>query len=75
MRAKGIDQRNIGGVAPLGDERAANARHVVARIKRVPVSYTHLDVYKRQHLCCIIRLRYFRKITWVFSAEFIVTSF
>ena len=36
MRPERVDQRNVGGVASARDQDTADARHVMARIERVP---------------------------------------
>ena len=32
-----------------------NPRSTVGTVTEIPVSYTHLDVYKRQSLCCTVK--------------------
>ena len=38
VRPEGLGDRNVGGVAPLRDQDAADPRHVVARIEHLPVA-------------------------------------
>ena len=37
-------------------------------IPHSPVSYTHLDVYKRQVSCSIFQ--YFKAVLWIYSGEY-----
>ncbi len=39
MRAEGVDQRHIGGIASPGNNDTAYPRNVVARIKSVPAAF------------------------------------
>src|SRR5579864_9740621 len=36
VRAEGVGDRHVGGVAALSDQHAADSRNIVARIERVP---------------------------------------
>src|SRR3982750_558052 len=38
IRAESLGDRNVGGVAALRDQDAADPRHVVARVEHVPAS-------------------------------------
>ena len=37
----------------LGSENSVDTEIIVEKVKSAPVSYTHLDVYKRQILCLL----------------------
>ena len=54
--AERVDQRHVGGVPPAGDDDAADAQLIVARIERVPaVLQVHLDPGAEVHGRRILR--------------------